>query len=140
MFHLVFYDGQVVNPEGFMAVMKKPANVPVFFFRDTEPLGVAWLNGLSGGIAFAHFCGLKAALGSTQKIGRLALNYWMSFARTDGGPLLSVILGITPDNNRLAVSFIRRIGFHPLGVIPGILWDAYAAERVGALVSYYARQ
>lgn len=134
VFHKVFYDGNVVDPEGFMSVMKKPANVPVFFFDDREPLGFAYLNGLMGGVAFAHFCGLKSALGKTQKIGDMVLSYWM-----ENFKFLHLILGLTPENNRLALRFIRSIGFTSLGVIPGVLYDAYAAEHVGGVVSYYKR-
>jgi hypothetical protein len=133
-FHLVFYDGTITTPEAFLETMQKPANVPVFFFDGSEPLGFAWLNGLSGSLAFAHFAGLKAVRGRSEKVGRLAIKYWMNYM-----PFLNVILGITPEPNRLAIRLIQRIGFRPLGVIPGILFDAYKSERVGALVSYYTR-
>lgn len=135
VFYKVFYDGNVVDPEGFMSVMKKPANVPVFFFDGHEPLGFAYLNGLVGGMGFAHFCGLRASLGRTNKIGNMVLRYWMANFK-----FLRLILGLTPQNNKLALRFIRSIGFTSLGVIPGVLYDAYAAERVGGVVSYYTRQ
>ena len=47
---LVFYDGSVRTPEEFLAFVQKPINLPVFFFYGDEPLGVAWLNGLHGGV------------------------------------------------------------------------------------------
>jgi hypothetical protein len=133
-FHLVFYDGTITTPEAFKATMQKPANVPVFFFDGTEPLGFAWLNGLNSGLAFAHFGGLKAAKGRSVKIGQLAVRYWMANFK-----FLQVILGITPQPNRLAVRFIERIGFRVLGEIPNVLWDAYRAEKVSAVLSYCAR-
>ena len=133
-FHLVFYDGTITTPEAFKALMQKPANVPVFFFDGSEPLGFAWLNGLNGGLAFAHFGGLKSARGRSVKIGQLAVSYWMANFK-----FLQVILGITPQVNRLAVRFIERIGFKVLGEIPRVLWDAYRAEKVSAVISYYAR-
>jgi hypothetical protein len=133
-FHHVFYDGTITSPEAFLETMQKPANVPVFFFDGSEPLGFAWLNGLSGNLAFAHFGGLKSARGRSVKIGQLAVKYWMTNFK-----FLSVILGITPQPNRLAVRFIERIGFTVLGEIPGVLFDAFKAEKVSAVVSYYAR-
>jgi len=133
-FHILFYDGTITTPEQFMEAMKKPANAPVFFFDGTEPLGFAWLNGFSGGLAFAHFCGLRAARGRSVQVGLLALQYWMT-----AFVWLRVILGITPSNNRMAVRFVQKIGFTPLGEIPGVLYDAYNAERVSAVLSYYAR-
>lgn len=133
-FHLVFYDGSVTTPEQFLGVMQKPANVPVFFFDGAEPLGFAWLNGLNGGLAFAHFGGLKSARGRSVRIGQLAVAYWMHNFK-----FLQVILGITPKPNRLAVRFIEKIGFKVLGEIPRVLWDAYRAEKVSAVLSYLAR-
>lgn len=133
-FHRVFYDGHITTPEQFLATMQKPANVPVFFFDGTEPLGFAWLNGLNGGLAFAHFGGLKSARGRSVRVGQLALAYWMK-----NFTFLRLILGITPQPNRLAVRFIERIGFRVLGEIPNVLWDAYQAERVPAVISYYVR-
>lgn len=134
VFHRVFYDGSVRDARAFLELMQKPANVPVFVFEGAEPLGFAWLNGLNGGIAFAHFCGLKAAKGRTQQLGRLCIGYWMKNFQ-----FLRVILGLTPSNNKLAVRFIQRLGFTPLGEIPGVVHDAYSGERVGAVISYYAR-
>lgn len=129
----VFYDGTIA-PEKFVETMQKPSNVVVFFFDHFEPLGLAWLNGLNGSTAFAHFCGLKSARGRSVEIGRAALGYWMQNFK-----FLRVILGLTPSNNRLAVRFIERIGFSVMGEIPGVLFDAYQGRDVSAVLSYYVR-
>lgn len=133
-FHRVFYEGHITTPEQFLEAMQKPANVPVFFFDGSEPLGFAWLNGVSGGLAFAHFGGLKAARGRAVRVGQLAVKYWLT-----NFPWLELILGITPEPNRLAVRFIERLGFTVLGTIPRVIWDAYGAERVSAVISYLKR-
>jgi hypothetical protein len=134
VFHRVFYDGAVNTPQEFREAMQKPANVPVFFFDGPEPLGFAWLNGLSGGLAFAHFGGLKAAQGRSVVVGRAAVGYWME---TFG--FLELILGITPSPNRLALKLIQRIGFMVLGEIPKMLWDAHRGEKTNAVISYLKR-
>lgn len=133
-FHRVFYDGHITTPEQFLESMQKPANVPVFFFDGSEPLGFAWLNGVSGGLAFAHFGGTLAAKGRSVRVGQMAVRYWFK-----NFEFLELILGITPQPNRIAVRFIERIGFRVLGEIPGMLWDAYQAERVSAVISYLKR-
>jgi len=134
-FHKVFYAGTIVSPEEFLEAMQRPSCASVFFFEGTEPLGVAWLNGYYGGMAFVHFGGFRAARGHTKEVGRLALNYWMT-----AFSFLSLIFGVTPANNKLALRYIESVGMKTLGEIPGVLYDAYAGEKVAAVISYFARE
>jgi hypothetical protein len=134
VFHKVFYDGLVVSPEEFLAAMQRPGIAAVFFFDGHEPIGFAWLNGFVGGLAFVHFCGLRAARGKTLNGGRLAFAYWMKVFT-----FLSVILGVTPANNKLALRYIKKVGMTVLGEIPNVLYDAYEGEKVAAVLSYYSR-
>lgn len=131
VFQQVFYNGHLKSPGEFLEFMKRPANLPVFFFDGTEPLGVAWLNGLDGVLAFGHFAAMKNARGSTLELGEMVLRYWMSWG------LFNTILGVIPAWNVLAVRFIQRLGFKVLGEIPEVLYDAYRGEHVNAVVSYY---
>lgn len=134
VFERVFYSGEVRGPHGFLELMQRPANLPVFFFDESEPLGFAWLNGVHSGVAFAHFCGLKACRGRSVEIGRQALDYWFgAFA------FLHVLMGTIPASNRLALRFIRRLGFTVLGEVPGMLYDAKEGKRVPGVISYYAK-
>lgn len=98
--------------------MKQPANVPVFFFVGTDPVGVAWLNNCNGGRAFAHFLFLKKAWGEIAgQAGKIGLDYWFSFKVGDE-PLFDVILGLIPSDNKRAVRYARRLGFSVLGDVP----------------------
>jgi ribosomal protein S18 acetylase RimI-like enzyme len=138
-FKRVFYEGHIRTPEDFLAMMQKPANVPAFLFRGQEPLGFAWMNGIAGNVAFAHFCFLKASWGrDTDKMGRILLSYWMSFD-TGAGPLLDVIFGTVPATNERAVNYVQRLGFVRLGEVPMVMKDAYTGDRASAVILYYSR-
>lgn len=116
--------------------MKEPANVPVFFFLGTDPIGVAWLNHHSGTKAFAHFLFLRKAWGEhTLKAGRVGLEYWFSFKVGDE-PLFDVILGLIPSDNRRAIGFVRRLGFSVLGEIPKMF---RFGDTLSGTVVYLAR-
>lgn len=131
-FRRVFYDGSIRTAEDAMAHWKRPSNLPVFVFDGAdEPLAVGWLNGVSGTIAFAHFCTFAAASGVAVDIGHRVLHYWsVAF------PFLRAILGVIPEHNRAAIRFARSLGFSVACTIPGVLYDAYAGEYVGGSVSY----
>lgn len=117
-FWRVFVDSPIDSPETFLNAMKSPANVPVFFFVGTDPIGVAWLNGCNGSRAFAHFLFLRKAWGKhTLQAGKIGLEYWFSFKVGDES-LFDVILGVIPSRNERAVGYVRRLGFSVLGNVP----------------------
>ena len=131
-FSRVFYDGSVRTSHGFLEAMQKPRNLPVFYFEGTSPMGFAWLNGINGGIAFAHFCGLRGA--RAVELGRMTLDYWFSAFR-----FLHVVMGTMPASNKLALRFVKRLGFTIVGEVPGMLFDAYEGKRVPGVISYRGR-
>lgn len=139
-FHRVFYEGFIRTPTDFLEMIKKPANLPVFVFRGYVPVGVAWLNGLCGNHAFAHFCFARASWGvDSERVGELILQYWMNLSRADARPIFDVIIGVIPATNPKAARFVERIGFVRLGEIPMMLKDAYSGDRAAAVILYYSR-
>ena len=130
-FTSVFYNGEITSPEAVLALMQRPTNLPVFAFTGSEPTAMAWLNGISGGIAFAHFCTFAAAKGRTVEIGQRVVSFW----EVNFKPIRA-ILGLTPANNKLALRYIKSLGFTVIGTIPKLLVDAYHGELVGGTISY----
>lgn len=111
-----------------------PRIIPVFMFEGMDVIGMAWLNDLCVPSAFANFVVLRRAWGkAAYTIGRAVIDHWFSWEVAPGKPMLRVLVGVTPANNRLALSFIRRLGFTRLGKIPHIL------EGKGAVISYLER-
>lgn len=124
LFDSVFIDGNVQTPEQFLDLMQAPANVPVFAFAGTRPIGVAWLNGCSGTHAFGHFIWLKGGRGElARSAGRLIVKYWLSWV-DNGKPLFNVILGVVPAWNERAVQYAQDIGLTRLGEVPRLCRDA----------------
>ena len=117
-FQGIFLEGRIDGPQAFLLAMKSENVVPVFFFVDKEPIGVACLTGFEGGRAFGHFLFLRKAWGKyTEHAGKLCLDYWFSFM-VGNRPLFNVILGIIPTKNHRAVEFVQKIGMKVLGSIP----------------------
>jgi hypothetical protein len=135
----VFLEGGVTTPEDLVEMFKRPVNLPVFAFRGREPIGFAWLNGLSGSRAFAHFCMLDAARGREAfRAFRLFLAYWMSLS-SGGEPIFDTLLGVVPAKNELAIRFVEMCGCVRVGEIPQMIQDAYTGEKVSAVILYYSR-
>ena len=135
VFHKTFYDGQVANPYDFIVAMQEKTNYPVFGFWKNEPLGFAWLNGVTETHAMVHFCVLQTAWGKLAlQAAKAAIAYWM-----EAVPQLEVLTGFTPANNKSAVRFIEKVGFVRAGEIPRMLKDVYSGETVPAVISYYLR-
>ena len=139
-FESVFHSGVIETPEDFLAAAKNPVNVPVFVFRGHDPIGFAWLNGLSGNYGFGHFCFLNTAWGNeTKEAGEMILDYWMAFQDKAGKPLLDVIVGMIPSDNARAAKYVKKLGFVRSGSIPGMLRSAYTGKKMAAEIFYKER-
>lgn len=114
----VFVHGDVRTPSAFIKTMQTPTNLPVFVFKGTEAVGVAWLNGLDNGHACGHFLFLPGGRGEfARQAGRLILAYWQSW-HEDDARIVPVVLGIVPSDNAKAVQYAQDIGLTRLGEIP----------------------
>ncbi len=106
-----------------LGMLKSRGNLPVFLFERgrPEPIGWAWLNGLSQRYAFAHFLFLRESWGKhTMDMGRALVRYW--FALGDP-PLLDVLIGNIPSSNKSAIGFVKRLGWSVVGEIPHMAYD-----------------
>jgi len=139
IFDKVFYEGTIVTNVDFMLTMKAPGNLPVFLFCDTEPLGVAWINGAAGNMAFVHFAFLKKSWGKvTKNMGKRLLDYWFSFPGEDG-PLFEFLFGMMPTFNRQAFRYMKSMGFKVIGEVPKFHKSPYHDDLLDIVVSYYPR-
>lgn len=134
---LLFYDGSVTSPEGFVRFVKAPGNFPLFVVE--EESGnihmLAWLNGLMNGTAQSHFCSVgKYRRGAAEKI----IEYWMSLEH-EGKKIIHALIGITPEPLKAAVKLAKLAGYTVLGTIPNFCNMVYEARRVPGVISYYAR-
>jgi hypothetical protein len=134
----VFRDGTMQSQEQFLKFCKNPQRVLCFIADEKECVGLAWLMPVSDHHAFAHFCFLKNIWGSrTSEVANLILDYWFSFGGDD--PLLDVIIGVIPADNRMANNFLRRINWTTLGEIPHMFRDPFGVKS-DALIHYVTRE
>lgn len=124
---IVFRDGEADTIEGFTRIVQSTDNlVSVIFNRDdaTEPptvdiVAIVWLNRFGPNYALTNHCFFREFWGDTQEAATMALDFW--FGMSDGvKPIFDVLLGQTPADNRLGVSFAKRLGFTILGEIPHV--------------------
>jgi hypothetical protein len=135
----LFWGGNVYDTFDFMDFLRRPTNHPLLLvdMDAGKPCAVAWLNGIEGNHAIAHF----AILGNYRRgMGSTVFEFWRQFRRDDGEPLVKVLMGFTPANNDKAVKFTRYLGFQILGTVPHLCELPYENKTVGAVVSYYDLQ
>jgi len=131
----LFYGNSVRTAEEFIRWFKMPMNIVNFQFEGNEPVSVAWMNDIQKNNALIHFCIFKKFWGKdTVKIGRNVLDYWFSLEK-DGKPVLDVLRGITPESHRMALSYIKKLGFNCIGTIPKMI-----NGTIGAVFSYQTRE
>lgn len=115
---VTFYDGSILNADQFLAYMKSDKTLPVVALDETGPHGFAWLTEINGNRAFAHFCMMRDSWGKSAKmIAEQILNYWWMLSG-EKGPVLKLIMGLTPEQNKPALRFIQKLGFTLVGSIP----------------------
>lgn len=140
-FEIVFYDGEIRTSEDFLRLLKSKENFPAFVIEDNKIKAFAWLNDLKDNHAIAHFCVFKESWGNgVRDFGIEMLKYWFSFPKEDGAPLFDIILGVTPSGYKVVLKFIKDIGFHIVGDVPQVIWDAYKKRHTSATLSYCERE
>ena len=129
----------VDTAERLLSLMQNKSHQFHLVATPQEIAGVAWLSNFGHNSAAANFCVFREFWGKNALIlAKHSLDYWFSF-QVDGKPLLKVIFGQTPEHNRLATMFLRRIGMKVLGTIPYMGYDPYEDRDVGLVISYITR-
>lgn len=126
--------GMDMDVKKFFQLMQSPTNSVCLALTDTkEPGMLAWLNSWGYNYAFGHFTGFKRSWGASQKFMKAILDYWFSFKRSSGEPILDLILGLTPKDNRLAIRAAQRAGFKIMATIDEVKFGADPTTHVGGV-------
>ena len=138
----VFIMGEASTPDKFVAMIKNKRNVfNIVINEENECTTLSWLNRWGFNHAFVHHCFFPEAWGKhTYEIGKMVLKYWFEMKKDNGEPILDVLMGKTPESNRLAVRFIKKMGFTIIGTVPGICFDVKQKKKIGAVFSYIRRE
>jgi len=133
IFSRTFYDGTVNDPQQFVEKMQSRRNNPVFIFDHEKPAAVAWLNDVTANYAFGHFMVLPDYWGErAMEFGHRVLDYWFTIS-----PALEFVIGMIPGFNRLAMAYIKRLGFKDLGRVPMLM--VRNGRRDDCAFFYYSR-
>jgi hypothetical protein len=137
---VVFYDRTVTDRAGFVREMKRRDTWPfVVYGGDDEIMAIFWLNTFEGRSARIHFCGFPAIHGKAVQVARECLFRTLTM-QAHGGYVLDTLVGVTPVDNKLAIRMLTRAGMVGIGVVPGMLDNAYTHQPMDALVSYATRK
>ena len=137
---IVFSGGEVQTEERFLRFAKNSRNVVHVVTEDDVCVQISWLNRWGHNHAFCHTCMFPEIWGKrTLWAGRLSLKYWFGF-EIDGRPLLDVIMSKTSLKNEYINRYLERMGFHHLGVVPGINKDFYNNTNQDAVFKYIRRE
>jgi hypothetical protein len=91
--------------------------------------------------AFINYCFYKSFWGrKSLEIGRNCIDYILHLKNGSGEYSIDVLLGLTPVNNKLAVSFLKKHGMVIVGRIPELITDCHQNEIVDGLLSYKTRE
>lgn len=131
----LFWSGGIRSEIDFISFLREPGNYPILVFDAEiwEAKAIAWLNGIEMNHALVHFCCLGKFRLACCKMG---LDYWRSIKAIDGKPLFSVLLGVTPETNELAIRVSKMLGFQRVGIIPKLCPMAYLNRTVGGVITY----
>ena len=135
---LVFYGDDIGNEFEFLTMCKNPRNLIHFVVNEEkQPVHIAWLNTWGPNYAMAHFMFFPEVWGKcTKELGKMTLDYWFSLP-TDSP--LDVILGQVPAVNRMAIEFVKKLGFTELGTIPLMGHGSDPAKKCGDTFMYLTR-
>ncbi len=138
--HKIYFDKKINNNKEFIAFIKQKQHSVFFVKAGEEEVGFFWLAEFNQKSSFINYCFFRNFWGrKSLKISQFCIEYILERKNANGDYLLDVLLGLTPVNNRLAVSFLIKSGMQVLGKLPGICIDYHQNKVVDGLLSYKTR-
>ena len=104
---------------------------------DKELAGCLYITGIEGRRGFVHFAFLPGP--DPVKMGRFILSSVLWDRDPGGRFLIDTLVGITPAENKGALSLIERCGAVKVGVIPGFYYNHDKAKNTLATITYCTR-
>lgn len=136
----VFATGGPRHRDEFLALCRDPGHAVAVIGRDGPPLALIWLNGFEARSASLHFCIFREGWPESVAIGRATVGALLDHAPPGQPPLLDSLVGITPESNRAARLFVRKVGFKVLGFLPGRCFNTNTGKVEAAMVSFATRE
>lgn len=125
----IFFDKTVTTSSEFLDLILDPYVHPYFGYLNGEPCGVCWLNNPIGRGRQIHFAVYKKFWGKEAvHIGREATQQILRMKMADGSPYLLSMFGLTRISYRLAIRFMKKIGFREVGILPNAITTSDGVE------------
>lgn len=138
--HRVFYDDSVRSTTDFLDFLKRQENSVFFVKFNGEDVGFFWLKKFIQKSAFINYCFYKDFWGKkTLEVSQACLDYILHKKNGYDDYVVDVLLGLTPANNKLAISFLIKNGMTVVGKIPGLITDCRHNKIVDGVLSYKTR-
>lgn len=120
---VVFYDGSCQQPGEFVRFVRSGIIFFAVYDDDEQLMAIWWLTDFSGRAARINFCVMRPYFGQAFDIGKAVCHYVLD------SQYLDAVYGITPECNRAAIRFVKRLGFRQLATLP------YAIDYNGRICS-----
>ena len=126
----IFCEGDIDSSQTFLRLMKSGYNQLYVIFYDNDLAGYIWLNMFESKTARAHFCYFRKFWGKpATEIGKTFLSMCTKF--------LSVLQGLVPVSNKLAIRYCERLGMKRVGIIPRVIWNDINKKCEDGVLFYY---
>lgn len=132
----VFFDGSIKDADHFVNLMKSPHTFLHIIYVDKKIVAMAWINRIELTHCYCHWLFFKEAWRDSiiYDVGQYLLNYLVHQYGFE------VIMGITPQFNKLALRYLTRLGLESLGTIPGILYSAKEESAIPGTFMYITKE
>lgn len=133
----IFYDGSIDGMARFKNFALADYNRFFALIYQGNIEAIAWLNGYEGKSVRVHFGVVDPAIigtGRTVEHGKHFTRWALS--QRD----IWTLAGVTPAENKLALRFIKRLGFQRVGVIPEAYECPWTKKAQDIVISYLNRR
>lgn len=136
----LFYDRCVVDSQQFVALVKQPDVHFFVLFYYAEPAAVIWLNRAQMRFMQFHFCVFRKFWGkASREFAPKVLSSLVSFKEVGAGYIIDSLVGIVPQQNKLACRFVTHWG-RLAGCLPYGAYNAKTGESEPALIISFTRE
>jgi hypothetical protein len=136
----VFNNTGVTDLQSFENLINSPVHIIMVGMYNGKLASLGWLDCIGDRSAYVHFIALKWAYGGvSESVCRAAISRMLNIKKNDGSYIFDCLIGMTPVRNKLAVQFVKRVGFVSVGIIPMGAYDRIKGCSIDALNTYCTR-
>lgn len=137
---VLFYDRCLTDADQFVAMVKQPDVQFFVLVADAQPAALVWLNRSQMRFMQFHFCVYRKFWGkSAREFAPKILSALVSLQTVGGGYILDALVGIVPQQNKLACRFVTKWG-RVAGCLPQGAYNARTGKSEPAIIVSFTRE